>query len=87
MSDGNAQRDEDREARIAALEAELASVRLTRDEQAQALASVRRTHDQQMQARERAEHEREQFRKLYTLRRGLTAAMSGGFHAWRRSIF
>ena len=67
MSDGSAQRDEDREARIAALEAELASVRLARDEQAQALASVRRAHDQQMQARERAEHEREQYRKLYSL--------------------
>jgi len=67
MSDGNAQRDDDREARIAALEAELANVRRAHDEQAQTLESVRRAHDQQLQARERAEHEREQYRKLYSL--------------------
>jgi transposase len=53
MSDGGAQRDEDPQSRIAALEAEL--------------ASVRRAHDQQAQALERAEHEREQYRKLYNL--------------------
>jgi transposase len=46
MSDANAQRDEDPQSRIAALEAELAALR---------------------QARDRAEHEREQYRKLYTL--------------------
>jgi transposase len=46
MSDGSAQSDEDPQSRIAALEAELASLR---------------------QARDRAEHEREQYRKLYTL--------------------
>lgn len=45
MSDGAAQRDDDR-ARIAALEAELASLR---------------------QAKDQAEHEREQYRKLYML--------------------
>ena len=67
MSDGDAQRDDDREARIAALEAELASVRRAHDEQTQTLESVRRAHDEQLQARERAEHEREQYRKLYSL--------------------
>lgn len=53
MSDGAAQHDEDLRSRIAVLEAEL--------------ASVRRAHDQQAQMRERAEHEREQYRKLYSL--------------------
>lgn len=46
MSGGTAQRDEDPQSRIAALEAELATMRDERD---------------------RAEHEREQYRKLYTL--------------------
>ena len=46
MSQNAAQRDDDREARIAALEAELASLR---------------------EARDKAEHEREQYRKLYML--------------------
>jgi len=53
MSDGAAQGDDDLKSRIAVLEAEL--------------ASVRRAHDQQAEMRERAEHEREQYRKLYTL--------------------
>ena len=53
MSDGAAQDDEDLRSRIAVLEAEL--------------ASVRRAHDQQAEMRERAEHEREQYRKLYSL--------------------
>src|SRR6201992_2620622 len=53
MSDGAAQHDEDLKSRIAVLEAEL--------------ASVRRAHDQQTQMREQAEHEREQYRKLYSL--------------------
>lgn len=53
MSDGAAQHDEDLKSRIAVLEAEL--------------ASVRRAHDQQAQMRERAEHEREEYRKLYSL--------------------
>jgi hypothetical protein len=53
MSDGAAQHDEDLKSRIAVLEAEP--------------ASVRRAHDQQAQMRERAEHEREQYRKLYSL--------------------
>ena len=53
MSDGAAQHDEDLKSRIAVLEAEL--------------ASVRRAHDQQAQMREQAEHEREQYRKLYSL--------------------
>jgi hypothetical protein len=53
MSDGAAQHDEDLRSRIAVLEAEL--------------ASVRRAHDQQAEMRERAEHEREQYRKLYSL--------------------
>lgn len=52
MSDGAAQGDDELKARIAVLEAEL--------------ASVRRAHDQQAEMRERAEHEREQYRKLYT---------------------
>jgi transposase len=46
MSDSSAQQHEDPQSRIAALEAELASLR---------------------QACDRAEHEREQYRKLYTL--------------------
>ena len=46
MSQGAAQRDGDHEARIAALEAELASLR---------------------EAKDKAEHEREQYRKLYML--------------------
>ena len=46
MSEGAAQRDDEREARIAALEAELASLRQEKDQ---------------------AEHEREQYRKLYML--------------------
>lgn len=46
MSQGAAQRDEDREARIAVLEAELAGLR---------------------EAKDKAEHEREQYRKLYML--------------------
>jgi len=53
MSDGAAQGDDDFKSRIAVLEAEL--------------ASVRRAHDLQSEMRERAEHEREQYRKLYTL--------------------
>jgi len=53
MSDGSAQQDEDPQERIAALEAEL--------------ASVRRAHDHKVVELERAEHEREQYRKLYTL--------------------
>jgi hypothetical protein len=53
MRDGAAQDDEDLKSRIAVLEAEL--------------ASVRRAHDQQAQMREQAEHEREQYRKLYSL--------------------
>ena len=53
MSDGTAQGDDDLESRIAVLEAEL--------------ASVRRAHDLQAEMRERSEHEREQYRKLYTL--------------------
>jgi hypothetical protein len=53
MSDSAAQGEDEMQARIAALEAEL--------------ASVRRAHDLQTQARERAEHEREQYRKLYSL--------------------
>lgn len=53
MSDGAAQRDESPEERIAALEAEL--------------ASVRRAHDHKVLELERAEHEREQYRKLYML--------------------
>jgi hypothetical protein len=53
MTDGAAQRENNLVSRIAMLEAEL--------------ASVRRAHDHQAQARERAEHEREQYRKLYTL--------------------
>jgi hypothetical protein len=53
MTEGAAQRENDLVSRIAVLEAEL--------------ASVRRAHDHQAQARERAEHEREQYRKLYTL--------------------
>jgi hypothetical protein len=46
MSESSAQHDRDSHARIAALEAELATLR---------------------QARDQAEHEREQYRKLYTL--------------------
>ena len=53
MSHGSAQHDESPEERIAALEAEL--------------ASVRRAHDHKAQELERAEHECEQYRKLYTL--------------------
>jgi transposase len=53
MTDGAAQRENELVSRIAVLEAEL--------------ASVRRAHDPQAQAREHAEHEREQYRKLYTL--------------------
>jgi transposase len=53
MSDGAAQGDDNFKSRIAVLEAEL--------------ASVRRAHDLQSEMRERAEHEREQYRKLYTL--------------------
>lgn len=53
MSDSAAHGEDEMQARIAALEAEL--------------ASVRRAHDLQTQARERAEHEREQYRKLYSL--------------------
>jgi transposase len=53
MSDGAAQPNEDPQERIAALEAEL--------------ASVRRAHDHKVLELERSEHEREQYRKLYTL--------------------
>src|SRR5690349_11880554 len=53
MNDGTAQGDDDLQSRIAVLEAEL--------------ASVRRAHDLQAEMRERAEHEREQYRKLYML--------------------
>jgi transposase len=53
MSHGAAQGDDDIKSRIAMLEAEL--------------ASVRRAHDLQAEMRERAEHEREQYRKLYML--------------------
>src|SRR5215510_3524944 len=53
MSHGSAQHDESPEERIAALEAEL--------------ASVRRAHDHKALELERAEHEREQYRKLYAL--------------------
>lgn len=53
MSDGTAQRDEDPQSRIAALEAELTHLRSERDRAEQARAD--------------AEHEREQYRKLYTL--------------------
>jgi septal ring factor EnvC (AmiA/AmiB activator) len=53
MSGGAAHGEDEMQARIAALEAEL--------------ASVRRAHDLQTQARDRAEHEREQYRKLYSL--------------------
>jgi transposase len=53
MSGDAARGEEEMQSRIAALEAEL--------------ASVRRAHDFQAQARERAEHEREQYRKLYSL--------------------
>ena len=49
MSDSAAHGEDEMQARIAALEAEL--------------ASVRRAHDLQTQARERAEHERDQYRK------------------------
>ena len=57
MSRGAAQGDDDLESRIAVLEAEL--------------ASVRRAHDLQAEMRERAEHEREQYRKLERLKRQL----------------
>jgi transposase len=53
MSHGGAHDEQDPQSRIAALEAEL--------------ASVRRAHDHRMQELERVEHEREQYRKLYTL--------------------
>ena len=53
MNDGTAQGDDDLQSRIAVLEAEL--------------ASVRRAHDLQAEMRERAEHERDQYRKLYML--------------------
>ena len=60
MSDGTAQQDEDPQSRIAALEAELSRLRLQHD---QALQDRARAE----QARADAEHEREQYRKLYTL--------------------
>ena len=50
MSHGGAHDEQDPQSRIAALEAEL--------------ASVRRAHDHRMQELERVEHEREQYRKL-----------------------
>src|SRR3954463_5255126 len=53
MSHGGAHDEQDPQSRIAALEAEL--------------ASVRRAHDHRMQELERVEHAREQYRKLYTL--------------------
>jgi hypothetical protein len=53
MSGDTARGEEETQSRLAALEAEL--------------ASVRRAHDYQAQARERAEHERGQYRKLYSL--------------------
>lgn len=60
MIDGTAQHDDDPQSRIAALEAEVARLRQQHDQAVQDRARAE-------QARADAEHEREQYRKLYTL--------------------